>query len=179
MSRIVTAVAAFLFLTGPALASGSALKDDIAAHPLVTAHTGVFGGKHVAYQASVEAFVVADASGKPAARVVDISYIANGARASRPVLFAFNGGPITPSDVIHMGMLGPKRVAIPDDVTAGPSTYKVVDNVYSPLDVADIVFIDPASTGFSRVLDGVDPKSYFSVTADAQQVAQFIADLSG
>lgn len=178
LSRIVTAVAAFLFLAGPALASSSALKDDIAAHPLVTAHTGVFGGKHVAYQASVEAFVVADASGKPAARVVDISYIANGAHANRPVLFAFNGGPITPSDVIHMGMLGPKRVAIPDDVTAGPSTYKVVDNVYSPLDVADIVFIDPASTGFSRVLDGADPKSYFSVTADAQQVAQFIADWS-
>jgi len=181
--RIATAVAAILPILAsiaPAAAQNSALHDDIATRPVVTVHQGVFNGKRVAYQASVEAIVVADAAGKPAVRMVDIAYTAEktGDRAQRPVIFAFNGGPITPSDVIQMGMLGPKRVAIPDDVTASPSTYKVVDNIYAPLDVADIVFIDPASTGFSRVLDGVDPKSYFSVPADAQQVAQFIADWS-
>ena len=147
---------------------------------VVTNHTGIFHGKKVAYRASVEPIAVRDAAGKPGARVVGISYIATGVRdeAHRPVLFAFNGGPIMPSNILHMGMLGPKRVAIPDDVTADPSTYKVVDNPYTVLDVADIVFIDPASTGFSRVADGVDPNSYFSVTADAQQVAQFIVEWS-
>jgi carboxypeptidase C (cathepsin A) len=147
---------------------------------ITTNHSGVFNGKHVDYQAAVEPIVVTDASGKPAARVVDISYIATGVAdpTKRPVLFAFNGGPIAPSDILHMGLLGPKRVAIPDDVNASPSTYKVVDNPYTVLDVADIVFIDPAGTGFSRVLPGVDPKSYFSVTADAQQVAQFIVEWS-
>ncbi len=121
-----------------------------------------------------------DATGRPGARVVGISYIADGVTdpASRPVLFAFNGGPISPSNVLHMGMLGPKRVAIPDDVSADPSTFKLVDNPYTVLDVADIVLIDPASTGFSRVVKGVDPKSYFSVHADAQQMAQFIVEWS-
>jgi carboxypeptidase C (cathepsin A) len=147
---------------------------------VTTSHTGVFNGKTVAYQASVEPIVVSDAGGKPGARVVAISYVASGVTepASRPVLFAFNGGPISPSNVLHMGMLGPKRVAIPDDLSADPSTFKLVDNPYTVLDVADIVLIDPASTGFSRVMKGVDPKSYFSVHADAQQVAQFIVEWS-
>jgi carboxypeptidase C (cathepsin A) len=176
----VAAMVSFLALAAPAWAENSALKDDLVNHPVVSVHQGVFNGKHVAYKASVEAVVVADGSGKPAARLVDTSYIATSAgnAAKRPVIFAFNGGPITPSDIIHMGMLGPKRVAVPDDVAANPSTYKVVDNHYTLLDVADLVFIDPASTGFSRVLDGVDPKSYFSVPADAQQVAAFIVEWS-
>jgi carboxypeptidase C (cathepsin A) len=147
--------------------------------PVVTQHSGTFGGRHVSYKATVEGTNVSDAAGKPGARIVSIAYRADGANAAkRPVLFAFNGGPISPSDVLHMGALGPKRVAIPDDVTADPSTYRTVDNKYALLDVADIVFIDPASTGFSRVAPGVDPKSYFGINADAQQVAQFIAQWS-
>lgn len=147
---------------------------------VTTDHSGVFNGKTIAYQASVEPIVVNDAAGKPGARVVGISYVASGEAnpASRPVLFAFNGGPISPSNVLHMGMLGPKRVAIPDDLSASPSTFKLVDNPYTVLDAADIVLIDPASTGFSRVMPGIDPKSYFSVNADAQQVAQFIVEWS-
>jgi carboxypeptidase C (cathepsin A) len=170
----LAALTGFLALTAPAFAADVPVPT-----PVVTQHTGTFNGKRVAYKATVEATNVNDASGKPGARVVSIAYTANGvANAKRPVLFAFNGGPISPSDVLHMGALGPKRVAIPDDVTADPSTYKTVDNKYTLLDVADIVFIDPASTGFSRVAPGVDPKSYFSITTDAQQVAQFIAEWS-
>ena len=146
--------------------------------PAITHHSGVFHGKRIAYIATVEPVVVADESGKPAARVVDISYIASGVAdaSKRPVLFAFNGGPISPSDVLHMGMLGPKRVSIPADVNADPASYRVVDNPYMPLDAADIVLFDPASTGFSRVLAGVDPRHYFSVTTDGQQLAQFIVE---
>jgi carboxypeptidase C (cathepsin A) len=90
-------------------------------------------------------------------------------------MFVFNGGPITASLWLHIGVMGPKRVSIPDDLTADPNTYKLVGNVYSPLDVADLVFIDPASTGFSRVLPGTAPESYFSVVADGQQVTAFIS----
>jgi carboxypeptidase C (cathepsin A) len=143
-------------------------------------HTGTFNGKRVAYEAAVEAIDVSGPDGKPGARLVTISYIAQnvGDRANRPVLFAFNGGPISASNVLHMGMLGPKRVAIPDDIAADPATFKIVDNHYTVLDVADIVFFDPASTGFSRTAAGVDPKSYFSVNADGQETAQLIVEWS-
>jgi carboxypeptidase C (cathepsin A) len=181
MLRSAAAVAAmvpFLALAAPACAQNSALKDDLVNCPVVSVHQGIFNGKHVTYKASVEAVVVTDASGKPAARLVDTSYIATstGNAAKRPVVFAFNGGPITPSDIIHMGMLGPKRVAVPDDVTAGPSTYKVVDNRYTLLDVADLVFIDPASTGLSRVLDGLGSPKYVVGESYGTMRAAAVAD---
>ena len=98
-----------------------------------------------------------------------------GDRATRPVVFVFNGGPITASLWLHIGVMGPKRVAVPDDLTADPATYALVDNSYSPLDAADLVFIDPASTGYSRVLPGTPPETYYSVAADGQQATAFIA----
>jgi carboxypeptidase C (cathepsin A) len=143
-------------------------------------HRGVFNGRHLEYRSVVEPITVTDAAGRPGATLVGIAYLASGKHVptDRPVLFAFNGGPIAPSDVLHMGMLGPRRVAIPDDVAAPASTYQVIDNTYTVLDVADIVFVDPARTGFSRVADGVSPQSYFSVNTDAQQVTQFIVEWS-
>jgi carboxypeptidase C (cathepsin A) len=178
LNVIVASVAFAISLCGSAYAEQAA--DKLPELPVTTTHAGTFNGKHVTYQAVVEATDVNDASGKPGARIVSFSYFAQGVTdlAHRPVLFAFNGGPISASNVLHMGMLGPKRVAIPDDLSADPTTFALVDNRYTVLDVADIVFFDPASTGFSRTAPGVDPKSYFSVTADAQQTAQFIAEWS-
>jgi len=145
---------------------------------VVTHHSGIFNGKRIDYDAIVEPTVVEDAQAKPAARLITIAYVATGADAAttRPVLFIFNGGPIAASFVLHMGALGPKRVAIPDDLTADPAKFATVDNPYTVLDVADLVFYDPAGTGYSRVLPGVDPASYFSVTADGQELAQFVLE---
>src|SRR5579864_3564996 len=150
----------------------------IPSHPAaITHHHGVFHGKEVDYTATVEAIDVADSKGKPSARAVSFAYIAGevGDRSARPVVFAFNGGPITASLWLHIGVLGPKRVAVPDDLKADPATYELVDNSYSLLDAADLVFIDPASTGYSRVLPGTPPESYYSVAADGQQITAFIA----
>jgi carboxypeptidase C (cathepsin A) len=145
--------------------------------PVITHHSGTFNGKQVRYTADVEPIDVPDAKGKPAARLVSFAYTADDVKgaATRPVMFVFNGGPITASLWLHVGVMGPKRVAVPDDLTADPNTFQLVDNAYSPLDVSDLVFIDPASTGYSRVLPGTAPESYFSVAADGQQVTAFIS----
>lgn len=151
--------------------------------PIITQHTGVFGGKSIAYQGVVEPFEIDDAAGKPIARLVATSYIAQpivktSESQQRPVLFVFNGGPILASTPLHMGAFGPRRVAVPDDLKADPKTFKVVDNVYAPLDVADVVIFDPASTGFSRVAPGVAPESQFSVKADGWQLTQLVIQWS-
>jgi carboxypeptidase C (cathepsin A) len=148
----------------------------VASYPsAVTHHVGTFNGRQLRYTATVEAIDVPGPTGKAAARLVSFAYTADDLpAASRPVMFVFNGGPITASLWLHIGVMGPKRVAVPDDLTANPDTYRLVNNVYSPLDVADLVFIDPASTGYSRALPGTAPESYFSVVADAQQVTAFI-----
>lgn len=147
------------------------VKSDLPA-PVTT--KGVFGGKEIAYTAQIERFPVQmDIEGK-GADIVSISYVADGLDApnERPVLFVFNGGPISASLYLHMGAVGPWRLDVPDDLSADPATFDIAPNPYSPLDVADIVFFDPASTGLSRVAEGVDVDVYASMAADA---AQFVA----
>jgi len=145
--------------------------------PVVTRHAGTFNGKRVNYTAALEPIDVPDADGRPGARVVSTAYTAEGAPdpAARPVMFVWNGGPISPSVYLHMGAFGPKRVAFPDDLKADPAAAPLVDNPYSLLDVADLVYFDPAGTGFSRTLPGQPLDAYFSVAADGQQTAAFIA----
>lgn len=142
--------------------------------PIVTDHAGTFGGRRIAFRAVVEGFDVSGLDGRPAARIVSIAYVAKSANANRPVLFVFNGGPISPSALLHMGAFGPKRLAIPDDIAAPPAAFRLVDNPHTVLDVADIVFFDPAGTGFSRVAEGVDPKTQFGNVADARQLQQLV-----
>lgn len=147
--------------------------------PIITQHAGVFGGKSIAYQGVVEPFEIDDPAGKPVARLVTTSYIAKTNESQqRPVLFVFNGGPIAAGTLLHMGAFGPRRVAVPDDLNADPETFHVVDNEHAPLDVADVVIFDPASTGFSRVLPGVTPESQFSVKADGWQLTQLVIQWS-
>ena len=152
-----------------------ALVQPLAAHPPVVTHLkGRFNGEKVAYTARVESLDVKDENGET--RIVSFAYTRDGVKShsQRPVTFLFNGGPIVPSQWVHLGGLGPYRVAVPDDVRADPATFKVVENVHSPLDATDLVFVDPASTGWSRVVTGTAPDAYFSVKADAQQFVAFI-----
>lgn len=172
------ALAIFIAAIASCVAIAEQNTAPVPSHPaVVTHHHGLFHGEEVAYTATVEAMDVSDSKGKPSARVVSFAYTADevGDRSTRPVVVAFNGGPITASLWLHIGVLGPKRVAVPDDLSANPATYALVDNSYSLLDAADLVFIDPASTGYSRVLPGTLPESYYSVVADGQQMTAFIA----
>jgi len=153
----------------------AAIQQPIGPHASVTTRlNGRFNGVKLHYTARVEALDVADANGH--ARLVSFAYTRDGVKdlTRRPVTFLFNGGPISPSVWVHLGGLGPYRVAIPDQVGADPTSFHVVENEYSPLDATDLVFVDPASTGWSRVAAGTRPGAYFSVRADAQQFVAFI-----
>ncbi len=146
--------------------------------PVVTRHAGTFNGRRIAYRAEVSETLIRDEAGHPAARLVSTAYLAEqaGDPNRRPVLFVFNGGPISASVYLHMGAFGPRRIAFPDDLSADTTTLPVIDNPHTLLDVADLVFFDPAGTGFSRVAEGVPPERYFSVVADGQQMTDFIAE---
>ncbi|MGZ8336375.1 MAG: S10 family peptidase [Allosphingosinicella sp.] len=144
--------------------------------PVVTHHVGTFNGTRVRYRAVVAETIVPKADGQPGARLVSTAYLAEDVHdpARRPVMFLFNGGPIAASLYLHMGGFGPKRIAFPDDLNADTTQLPVVDNPHTILDVADLVFIDPAGTGFSRTVEGVPQETYNSVEADGQQVAAFV-----
>ena len=146
-----------------------------ASGPFVTRHQGVFGGQPVAYTATVGETVIADDKGQPTLRFVTTAYVRDSADpATRPVLFAFNGGPSSSSATLHMVALGPKRIAIAQDPSAPAPPPGMADNPLCVLDAADIVFIDPAETGFSRILPAGRREVFYSVNGDAQSVSDFI-----
>ncbi len=92
----------------------------------------------------------------------------------RPLFVSFNGGPGSGSLWMHLGYTSPKVLVI-DDEGFPVQPYGVRDNPYSLLDVADIVYVNPANTGFSRVLDPeVDRETFFGVEADITYLADWI-----
>ncbi|ASR38035.1 peptidase S10 [Prauserella marina] len=112
---------------------------------------------------------------KPKAEVFITAYTLDGADpTTRPVTFAFNGGPGSSSIWLHMGVLGPRRVVSGDVNDPEPPPYRVVDNPESLLAHSDLVFIDPVSTGYSRAATGEKPKDYHGFTADIESVGEVI-----
>ncbi|MBB4688322.1 S10 family peptidase [Amycolatopsis jiangsuensis] len=93
---------------------------------------------------------------------------------TRPVTFAFNGGPGSSSIWLHMGLLGPRRVLSGDVDSLVPPPYGLADNPDSLLQHSDLVFIDPVSTGYSRVTEGGESQEYTGFQGDVESVAEII-----
>jgi carboxypeptidase C (cathepsin A) len=133
-------------------------------------------GQKVPYTATVGTIPVWDEDGKIVASCFYTYYERSDVsdKAKRPIIFSFNGGPGTASVWMHMAYTGPKILNIDDEgYPLQPYGYK--DNPYSILDVADIIFIDPVNTGFSRIIDKDAPKSmFFGVKADIKYLADWL-----
>jgi carboxypeptidase C (cathepsin A) len=94
-------------------------------------------------------------------------------RTHRPLVFSFNGGPGSASVWMHIGYTGPKLLVM-DEEGFPVRPYGVRDNPHSILDVADIVYIDPVNTGFSRILNDADRSQFFGVNEDVAYLARWI-----
>lgn len=97
----------------------------------------------------------------------------NGSK-DRPIVFAFNGGPLSASFWLHFGVLGPKRIEINDPAYTKPAPYKVVNNQYSILDKADLVMIDPVGVGFSKPIGDAKWEDFWGVDQDIRSIGLFI-----
>ncbi len=94
--------------------------------------------------------------------------------STRPVIFFYNGGPGSATMWLHMGSFGPRRVVTPDTEHQTAAPYSIVENQYSLLDVADLVFIDAPGTGFSRIYGKDKEKAFWGVDPDAHAFDRFI-----
>ncbi|SFB63805.1 Carboxypeptidase C (cathepsin A) [Amycolatopsis marina] len=111
----------------------------------------------------------------PKAEVFLTAYTLDGAEpGSRPVTFAFNGGPGASSIWLHLGVLGPRRVVSGDVDSPEPPPYGLADNPDTLLAHSDLVFIDPVSTGYSRAAAGEKPKDYHGFTPDIESIGEII-----
>ncbi|WP_084958817.1 S10 family peptidase [Thermoactinospora rubra] len=112
---------------------------------------------------------------KPKAEVFVTSYTLDDADpGSRPVTFAFNGGPGSSSVWLHLGLLGPRRIVMGDAGSLLPPPYGLADNAETLLHDSDLVFIDPVSTGYSRAAEGEKPEAYHGFKGDLESVGEII-----
>lgn len=140
-----------------------------------TKHEIMINGRLLSYQSVAGNLVLKDENCKPKASLFFISYTKEGEDLSeRPVTFCFNGGPGSSSVWLHLGVLGPKRVFLTENGDALPP-YHLVDNEYSLLDVTDLVFIDPVSTGYSYAIPPDNAKNFHGVEEDIKSIADFIS----
>jgi carboxypeptidase C (cathepsin A) len=114
--------------------------------------------------------------GKPWATIFYVAYTRDDVTdaSKRPLTFTFNGGPGSSSVWLHMGALGPKRVAMGPEGEQPPPPYHLVDNEDTALLFTDLVFIDPVTTGFSREAPGENPAQFHSFDGDLESVGEFI-----
>ncbi|MGB5401638.1 MAG: peptidase S10, partial [Thermoanaerobaculia bacterium] len=141
-----------------------------------TSHTVRVSGRSLAYKATAGTLILKDEEGTRKASVFYMAYTLDGISdpGQRPLTFSFNGGPGSSSVWLHLGLLGPRRVLMTDDGHALPPPYELVDNEYSLLDVTDLVFIDPVTTGYSRAVPDEDPQQFHGVEGDVEAVGEFI-----
>lgn len=133
------------------------------------------GGAVVPYRVTVGSQPVWDADNQPIASVFYTSYertdVPDASR--RPLLFSFNGGPGSASLWMHLAYTGPRLLRI-DDEGFPVQPYGVQENPHSLLDVADLVFVDPVNTGFSRIVGNGKGEQFFGVNEDVAYLARWI-----
>lgn len=149
-----------------------------------TQHTVVINGVEIAYTATAGVIIMKEEAEKDGvsageqarAGIFFVAYTRDDVSdaSRRPLTFAFNGGPGSSSVWLHLGLLGPQRVLMTEEGWPLPPPGRLVPNPYSLLDVSDLVFIDPVSTGYSRPVAGESAKQFHDFRKDIESVGDFI-----
>ena len=188
LAWLTAALIAFVSLT----TSASAQEESASAHArsikidssVVTEHETKILGKRVKYSATTGTQPVWNSKDEAVATLFYTYYQRTDVKENteRPLIISFNGGPGSASVWMHVAYTGPRILNI-DDEGYPVQPYGVQTNPYSILDVADIVFVNPVNTGYSRVLpkaDGSMPsqdeqqKMFFGVNADISYLADWV-----
>jgi carboxypeptidase C (cathepsin A) len=157
-------------------------------HLVQTQHSIMIDGLEISYTVTCGTIVLKEESEKkgenegeaegekPKASIFFIAYTKDEVtdRRQRPITFSFNGGPGSSSVWLHLGVLGPRRVLMGDAGNLLPPPYQLADNPFSLLDVTDLVFIDPVSTGYSRAVTGEKARQFHNFKKDIESVGDFI-----
>jgi carboxypeptidase C (cathepsin A) len=144
---------------------------------VTTHHSLDLPGRSLHFTATAGAIRLDDEKNAPLADLAFIAYqLDGGERTRRPVTFVFNGGPGSASGWLNVGAVGPWRIPLGGDATVPSAPPDPIPNAETWLDFTDLVFIDPAGTGYSRVLGGADEakKGLFTIEGDIAYLTEAI-----
>ena len=155
---------------------------DAAEKPVVTEHSITVDGRSIRYKSEAGMLPLLKDDGAAKASVFYVAYTlmprdddaAKIDAAERPLLFCFNGGPGASAVWLHLGGLGPRRVTMNDNGTLPAPPFQIVDNESTALLAADLVFVDPVATGYSRAAKDEKPEQFFGRDPDIKAVAEFV-----
>jgi carboxypeptidase C (cathepsin A) len=143
--------------------------------PVVTHHQITVGGRVLRYAATAGRLPIKNDSGNTEALMFYVAYTLDDANADdRPLTFAFNGGPGAASFWLHMGALGPRKVAMGKEGFLPPAPYRFTNNASTLLDKTDLVLVDAIGTGYSRPSDMTTAKKFWSVKGDIASFGEFV-----
>jgi carboxypeptidase C (cathepsin A) len=146
----------------------------------ISHHQMVIGDRLVKFTVVAGETHLLNDNGVPIGAVFSYSYIKDvKGPATRPVIFITAGGPGSSSDSLQLAFGAwrpdPRRMVIQDGRQPySTPPYPLVENPHSPLDVADLVFIDPIGTGYSRPIGQGKAADFWGVDEDSDMLAQFI-----
>lgn len=147
---------------------------------VTTTHRVNIKGQRIDYSATTGMQPVWNDEGEPVASLFYTYYKRSGIEdtKNRPLVISFNGGPGSASVWMHIAYTGPRVLEI-DDEGFPIQPYGVKENPHSILDVADIVYVNPVNTGYSRVIEPEGDKKrdrdqFFGVNADIKYLAKWI-----
>lgn len=161
------------FFTGAVFAEEDSKESSFEEKTVERKHSLTIRGEPLHYK-SVAGTILLKKGGEPKISFFYTAYLKDiEDPSSRPITFCFNGGPGSSSVWLHLGAFGPQKVIVKGSSNAEPP-YHLEDNEESILDVTDLVFIDPVSTGYSKTVPGEDCKQFHGVDKDIQSVAEFI-----
>ena len=176
----------FLFNSQAQEKENKVLYSDTIPRAEISTTTGTvqIDGETIRYKAVAGTMEMRDIHNKPACLFGYTAYTVDGSGSSqsspknktntRPIVFAFNGGPGSSSMWLHMGALGPRRVLVNDPTFTPNAPYEIVNNSHSILDIADLVMIDPVGTGLSVPLGKKEFKDFWGVDEDIESISHFI-----
>src|SRR5579862_2285095 len=144
--------------------------------PVVTHHAIAVNGTELRYTVTTGRMPLHNDGGEVEASIFFMAYTRDdsGPTSDRPLIFSFNGGPGSASVWLHLGALGPKRVRMRDDGAMPSPPFRLEDNPHTWLDKADMVFIDPVGTGYSRPAKAEQGKKFWGLKGDIASVGEFI-----
>lgn len=143
--------------------------------PVITHHQFALNGKTLSYTATTGRLPIKRGDGKIEAEMFFVAYTLDGQDVtSRPLTFAFNGGPGSASVWLHMGALGPKRVVLQPNGFMPAAPYRLEENPDTLLDRSDIVMVDAMATGYSRAATAELTKKFLGLKGDVEGFGEFI-----
>ncbi|WP_372920008.1 S10 family peptidase [Salegentibacter sp.] len=146
---------------------------------VVTDHSVRIKGQNINYTATTGTQPLWNEDGEPIASLHYTYYKRSNIKdtENRPLVISFNGGPGSASVWMHIAYTGPRVLKI-DDEGFPVQPYGIKENPHSILDVADIVYVNPVNTGYSRPIpdkDGkVEKEKFFGVRADIKYLAEWL-----